>query len=60
MRFGAVFPQLEIGNDPVVIRDFAQAVEALGYGHFCVFDHVLGAHSRHDRRPALHPSRRVP
>lgn len=47
MRFGAVFPQLEIGNDPVVIRDFAQAVEALGYGHLCVFDHVLGAHSRH-------------
>jgi hypothetical protein len=25
-----VFPQVEIGSDPAVIRDYAQAVEALG------------------------------
>ena len=27
---GVVFPQTEIGADPAVIRDYAQAVEAMG------------------------------
>ena len=44
MKLGIVFPQTEIGNDPIVIRDYVQAVEQLGYGHLLVFDHVLGAH----------------
>jgi probable F420-dependent oxidoreductase len=43
MKIGVVFPQLEIGNDAAVIRDYAQAVEAMGYTHVLVFDHVLGA-----------------
>jgi len=43
MKIGVVFPQTEIGNDPVVIRDFAQAVEDLGFNHLLVYDHVLGA-----------------
>jgi probable F420-dependent oxidoreductase len=43
MRLGVVFPQNEIGRDPVVIRDFAQAVEAMGYQHLLIYDHVLGA-----------------
>ena len=44
MRIGAIFPQLEIGADPAVIRDYAQAVEAMGFDHILVYDHVLGAH----------------
>lgn len=44
MKLGVVFPQTEIGNDPSVIRDYAQAAEQLGYDHVLVFDHVLGAH----------------
>lgn len=44
MKLGVVFPQTEIGSDPVAIRDYAQAAEALGYHHILVFDHVLGAH----------------
>ena len=44
MKIGVVFPQSEIGNDPSVIRDYAQAAESLGYNHVLVFDHVLGAH----------------
>ena len=44
MKLGVVFPQNEIGNDPIVIRDYAQAAEQLGYDHVLVFDHVLGAH----------------
>lgn len=43
MRIGAVYPQTEFGNDPVAIRDYAQAVEALGYRHILAYDHVLGA-----------------
>jgi probable F420-dependent oxidoreductase len=43
VRIGAVFPQAEIGGDPVLCRDFAQTAEGLGYSHLLVFDHVLGA-----------------
>ena len=43
MNVGVVFPQTEIGDDPKVIRDFAQTAEALGYSHILVYDHVLGA-----------------
>lgn len=43
MRIGVVFPQVEIGTDPGAIRDYAQAVEAMGYTHILTFDHVLGA-----------------
>ncbi|MDP9375168.1 MAG: LLM class F420-dependent oxidoreductase [Chloroflexota bacterium] len=43
MRIGAIFPQLEIGSDPVAIRDYAQAVEGMGYRHILIYDHVLGA-----------------
>lgn len=44
-----VFPQTEIGADPVVVRAYAAAVEELGYAHILAYDHVLGAD------PAGHP-----
>jgi probable F420-dependent oxidoreductase len=43
VRIGATFPQTEFGNDPGAIREYAQTVEGLGYTHFLVYDHVLGA-----------------
>ena len=43
MKIGVVFPQTDIGNDPGAIRDYAQAVEAMGYTHILAYDHVLGA-----------------
>jgi probable F420-dependent oxidoreductase len=43
MRIGAVYPQTEYGNDPGAIRDYAQAVEEMGYSHVLAYDHVLGA-----------------
>jgi probable F420-dependent oxidoreductase len=43
MRLGVVFPQTEIGSDRVVIRDYAQAAEELGYTHILAYDHVIGA-----------------
>ncbi|MDR7401562.1 MAG: LLM class F420-dependent oxidoreductase [Armatimonadota bacterium] len=51
MRVGVVFPQTEIGTDPGAIREFAQAVERMGYTHLLVYDHVVGA--RPDRLAAL-------
>ena len=36
MKIGVVFPQTEIGNDPAIIRDFAQAVEGMGFNHLLV------------------------
>ena len=48
-RYGVVFPQTSIGTDPTAVRDFAQAVEELGYDHILVYDHVLGAGA--DSRP---------
>jgi probable F420-dependent oxidoreductase len=43
MKFGAVLPTCEIGDDPIAIRDWAQAAESLGYSHIVAYDHVLGA-----------------
>lgn len=43
MKIGAVFPQLEIGADPTVVRDWATTVERAGYSHALAYDHVLGA-----------------
>jgi len=43
MKIGVVFPQTEIGRDPAMIRDYAQAVEAMGYTHILAFDSVIGA-----------------
>jgi probable F420-dependent oxidoreductase len=44
MELGVVFPQTEIGSDPIVVRDYAQAAEQLGYHHLLTYDHVLGGH----------------
>src|SRR4026207_673232 len=62
MKIGVGFPQTEIGADLAVIRDYAQAVEAMGYTHILAFDSVVGANpdrpggwdSQYDYRHALH------
>lgn len=43
MKLGAVFPQTEIGNDPLALRDYAQGVEELGFDYILTYDHILGA-----------------
>lgn len=43
MQYGAVFPQIETPPDPAAIRDYAQAVEGMGYEYILAYDHVLGA-----------------
>jgi len=43
LKSSVVFPQIEIGNDPVLIRDFVQAVEEMGYDCLHIPDMVIGA-----------------
>lgn len=43
MNIGVVFPQTEFPADRAAIRDYAQAVEDLGFTHILAYDHVLGA-----------------
>jgi probable F420-dependent oxidoreductase len=50
MRIGVTLPQTEIGSDPQVLRDYAQAAEDLGYDHILAYDHVVGAQPG-DHRP---------
>ena len=51
MQLSAFFPTRTIGSDPSKIRDWAQAVEDLGYAHIEVPDHVFGATARGDWKP---------
>ncbi|MEA2639168.1 MAG: hypothetical protein QOF51_562 [Chloroflexota bacterium] len=50
-KLGVVLPQTEIGPDPVALRDYVQAAEALGYEDVTLLEHVLGAYTeRADRQ----------
>lgn len=49
METGVVLPQTEIGGDASAVRDYAQAVEDIGFTHVLAYDHVVGAD------PAVHP-----
>jgi probable F420-dependent oxidoreductase len=49
MKIGVVFPQTEVGPDAAGVRAYAEAVQALGFEHLEVYDHVVGAD------PAGHP-----
>lgn len=52
MQIGVVYPQIELGGDPVAVRRVGKAVEDLGFDYLLAYDHVLGAvHA--DRTPQL-------
>jgi len=42
MKVGIVYPQPEIKGDVQAVTTLAQAVEARGFDHLLVYDHVLG------------------
>lgn len=44
MKIGVSFPTTEIGNDPFVMRDFAQAAEDMGYEYLTAIDQIGRAH----------------
>jgi len=43
LRFGVVFPQTEIGDQPSAVSRYARHVEQLGFVHVLAYDHVVGA-----------------
>jgi probable F420-dependent oxidoreductase len=54
MKIGVVFPQIEIGTDPAMIKDYAQSAEELGFLHILAYEHVIGAN------PASRPGWKPP
>jgi len=54
MELGASLPVSDIGTGPVVLRDYAQAAEGLGFSYLLAPDHVLGVNPAAD-----HGGRRV-
>lgn len=51
MKLGAVLSQNELGPDVSALRDYAQAVQGLGYDFLVTSDHVVGADAKD--HPAL-------
>ena len=45
MELGALLPWSDIGGDPAVIREYAQAAESIGYDFLEAPDHVLGVNA---------------
>ena len=43
LKIGAVFPQIDLADDVDALRIWALAVEACGYHHVMIYDHVVGA-----------------
>ena len=54
MQLGCSLPVGDIGTGPLVLRDYAQAAEGLGFTHLMAPDHVLGVNPAAD-----HEGRRV-
>src|SRR3989442_6570960 len=53
MKVGVIFPQTECGTDVAAIAEFVRAVEAEGFDHLFVADHVLGADPKFHSHPSL-------
>ena len=53
MKTGVIFPQTECGTDVGVIGEFVRDVEAMGFDHLFVADHVLGADPKFHSHPSL-------
>jgi alkanesulfonate monooxygenase SsuD/methylene tetrahydromethanopterin reductase-like flavin-dependent oxidoreductase (luciferase family) len=53
MKVGVIFPQTECGTDVEAIGEFARGVEAMGFDHLFVADHVLGADPKFHYHPSL-------
>ncbi|HKW72043.1 MAG TPA: LLM class F420-dependent oxidoreductase [Candidatus Dormibacteraeota bacterium] len=50
---GVLFPQMEFGDDPIAIKEYAQTAEGLGYESLGVYDHVLSARPEGRDEPSV-------
>jgi probable F420-dependent oxidoreductase len=53
VKTGVIFPQTECGTDVKAIGEFVRDVEAMGFDHLFVADHVLGADPKFHSHPSL-------
>lgn len=53
MKLGVLFPQMEFGDDPIAIKEYAQTADELGYESLAVYDHVLSARPEGRNQPWL-------
>jgi len=53
VKLGAIFPQTECGTDVAAVGEYVRGVEAMGFDHLFVADHVLGADPRFHSHPSL-------
>jgi probable F420-dependent oxidoreductase len=53
VKTGVIFPQTECGTDVTAIGKFVRDVEAIGFDHLFVADHVLGADPKFHSHPSL-------
>lgn len=54
MKYGVWFSHPDIGNDPTVIRDFAQAVDEAGFDRIYAAEHVVGGHPDRAGKETVH------
>jgi probable F420-dependent oxidoreductase len=52
MKVGVVYPQIELGGNPESLRHIGTVADQLGYDHFLMYDHVVGA-VHENRTPPL-------
>lgn len=55
MKFGATYPQIELGGDPAALDAFGRAAEQLGYDYLAMADHVAGAEHADRETPLWGP-----
>jgi probable F420-dependent oxidoreductase len=53
VKTGVIFPQTECGTDVAAIGKFVRDLEAMGFDHLFVADHVLGADPKFHSHPSL-------
>jgi probable F420-dependent oxidoreductase len=53
IKFGTTYPTMDLGTDPIVLRDWAQGLESIGFDEIYVPEHVVGidVSKRPDWRP---------
>jgi probable F420-dependent oxidoreductase len=57
VKYGAVFPQTEIGSDPGAVKTYLHAIDDMGFDYMLAYDHVVGANPERDggwRGPYTH------
>ena len=53
IKFGTTYPTMDLGADPIVLRDWAQGLESIGFDEIYIPEHVVGidVSKRPDWRP---------